>query len=98
MTNIQTNDQASAQKLLSYYLSDECDQVFDYDNLYAELANEDGESFDLFVRLSYELSEMKLTIDQIKRASSMIARLAQHTLQFNFAQLDHTDEEIEACA
>ena len=81
-------------EFLRYYLDTACDQALDYDACYAQLAKFDSEEFDVFVHLAYEFSEMKLTPDDMRRASKMLANLAVSVLQFNVCESGDNDEEV----
>ena len=86
----------SNAEFLRYYLDTACDQALDYDACYAQLAKFDSEEFDVFVRLAYEFSEMKLTPDDMRRASKMLANLAVSVLQFNACEGDNPEDVIDA--
>jgi len=72
---------------------------FDYDELRGILAEHDGEEFDLFVRLSYELSTVPLSDRQARTAAKLIANLALNVFTFNLSESDTQNESaIEAAS
>lgn len=108
--NVMTEDRAMSEdeavkrefriaEFIRFHCSPECDQAIDYDDAYAKLAEHDSEAFDVFVRLSYYISEYAHTLstEQLKRLAAKIANLAVSVLSFNLSHVcDLSDTYIDA--
>jgi hypothetical protein len=81
------------------FLQDKINRVLplDYDESYDIFADDgDDEKYDLFVRISYTLSQMNLSLTEMQIASYLIANLAVSVLVFNVSQSDANEALMSA--
>lgn len=69
---------------------------FSYDEIHEALAESENEQFDVFVRLSFHLSERVETAQEAVRAASFVQLLALRVLHFNALEARKSEEICDA--